>query len=168
MVLLYQVILMFLSCQQECVFISQQLIVYSKQISIYVLVGTWTHWLKWKLWVWSAWHCNMHAICHHNGCLCQTKGHIRYLQICLLSHQPKIRSFLDMTSALAITYNAWLILPSPNSLSDIYKQETKCLWHVSSPFLLSCLWWREENNSADTDCVGIEIGGVLQFSFTEN
>lgn len=34
--------------------------------------------------------------------------------------------FLDITSILAITYDAWQILPSPNSLSDICKQEMKC------------------------------------------
>lgn len=52
----------------------------------------------------------------------------------------KFSSFLDITSILAITYDTWLILPSPNSLSDIYKQEMKCLWSKRPPFLVSCLW----------------------------
>lgn len=76
--------------------------------------------------------------------------------------------FLDITSILAITYDAWLILPSPNSLSDICKQEMKCLWSISPPFLVSCLWQRQENNSSATNPTNIEIGSVLLFSFTVN
>lgn len=51
----------------------------------------------------------------------------------------KFGPFLDITSILAITYDARLILRSPNSLSDVRKQEMECLWSVSPPFLVSCL-----------------------------
>lgn len=80
----------------------------------------------------------------------------------------KFGPFLDITSILAITYDAWLILPSPNSLSDICKQEMKCLWSISPPFLVSCLWQRQENSSSGTHAMNIEIGSMFLFSFIVN
>lgn len=82
-----------------------------------------------------------YAIYHPDGCLCQAKATWGTCHYAFLTANLKYKSgpFVDITSILAITYDAWLILPSPNSLSDICKQEMKCLWNISPPFLKSCL-----------------------------
>lgn len=91
-----------------------------------------------------------------------------YYAFLTLNLKYKFGPFLDITSIPAITCDAWLILPSPNSLSDIHKQETNCLWSISPPFLGSYSRQRQENNASATDSMNIEIGRLLLVSFTVN